>query len=445
MQSFRNDLTEGNVARQLIKFSIPFLASTIIQQLYSMADLMIVGWYSGADSIAGVNIGGQLTNFANALAIGMSVGGTVLVGQYFGAKREDDVHKAISTMFSMLIIMAVILTILFLLLDTNLLMLLRTPETSVGEAKAYLDICLIGLVFIFMYNAISGVLRGMGDSVRPLYFVGGACVLNVFLDIWFIGGLKMGAAGAAIATVVSQAASVVVSAVYLAKRGFMFDFKLSSFKIHMDKLRLILKLGIPTGVQQAITNISFMVMTYLVNGYGVEASAGIGVVGKFNGFAIMPAIAVSNSVAMMSAQNFGANRIDRARHTLNVGIILSLAVSILAFIIAQFFPREIMGIFTRDEAVIEIGAIYMRTFSYDYLIVPFVFNMGGFINGSGHTLVSSACSMMSSIGFRIPAAILLSEVLSMGISGVGLAAPIASIGSGIILIIYIARGAYKKF
>ena len=344
----------------------------------------------------------------------------------------------------MMLILAVVLTAVFLALDRQLLWLIRTPQESFSEARAYLDICLMGLVFIFMYNAISGVLRGMGDSVRPLIFVGGACLLNVGLDFLFIGGFGMGAAGAAIATIIAQAASVIASAIYLAKRGFLFDFKLSSFRIRVEKLKLILKIGIPTGVQQVITSISFMIMAALVNDFGVEAAAAAGIAGKFNGFAIMPAMAISNSVSMMCAQNFGARIIERAKRTLNVGIAISFTLGFIVFIITQLFPEEIMRIFISDEAVIIPGVVYMRAFSYDYLVVPFAFNLMGFVNGSGHTLITAICSVLSAVGFRIPAAILLSSVFSMGLTGVGLAAPIASLGSMFILILYIASGAYRK-
>jgi Na+-driven multidrug efflux pump len=176
----------------------------------------------------------------------------------------------------------------------------------------------------------------------------------------------------------------------------------------------------------------------------VSAAAAAGVAGRFNGFAIMPAMAISNSVAMMCAQNFGARRIDRARRTRNTGFMISLCVSLFVFLMSQVFPGEIMRIFTSDAAVIDIGIVYMRAFSYDYLVVPLTFNLMGFVNGSGNTLVTAICSILSAVGFRIPAALLLSKTFSLGIKGVGLAAPIASSGASIILMCYVASGAYKK-
>lgn len=432
------------MATQLIRFSVPFLLSTIIQQLYGAADMVIVGWFSGPASLSGVNNGGQLTFLATALAIGLAVGGTILIGQYHGARRDKDLAETVSTMLTALLLIGVALTAVFLLLDDVLLRAIQVPAESYDEAHRYLDICLWGLVFIFMYNAISGTLRGMGDSKRPLYFVSIACVMNVVLDLLFVGVFGLGASGAAFATIISQAFSVVVSAVYLARGGFLFDFKLRSFVLHKDKLALILKLGIPASVQQVVTNLSFLLLTTIVNGYGVTASAAAAVASKFNGFAIMPANAISNSVSMMSAQNIGAGLFARAKKTMWVGVLISSCVGALVFAIVQFFPEAILGLFTPDAEVIEAGVLYMRAFSWDYLLVPFAFNFMGLINGAGHTTFSLISSFVSAVGLRIPLALLLSFTAGWGLYGVGLSVPLASLGGAMISLIYILSGRWTR-
>ncbi|MDR0292530.1 MAG: MATE family efflux transporter [Oscillospiraceae bacterium] len=443
-KKFQNDLTQGGVANRLVRFSAPFLLSMLIQQLYNMADLLIVSHFSGEASVSGVNNGGQLTFLATAMAIGLSVGGTILIGQYFGAKMMDDVQKTASTMLTSLLFASVLMTALFLPLGGLFLRALRVPEAGFGEARVYLNICVCGLPFIFLYNAISGILRGMGDSKRPLIFVAGACCANVFLDLLLVAVFHMDAAGAAIATVVSQAGSVVVSAVYLARSGFMFDFKRKSFVIHRDKLKLILRLGIPASISQVAVNLSFLLMSALVNGYGLSVSAAAGLAGRFNGFAIMPAQAVSNSVSMMSAQNLGADRHDRAIHTMRVGILLSLAVGIPVFAAAQLFTTQIMGVLSTVPDVIAAGAVYMRAFSWDYLLVPFVFCFVGLVNGAGHANVTLLNTFISSVGLRVPAALLLSRVFGLGLSGVGLAAPAASAGALIFLLLYLSTGRWRS-
>ena len=427
----------------MLRFSAPFLLSMLIQQCYSMTDLLIVSHFAGDASVAGVNNGGQLTFLATAMAIGISVGGTILIGQYFGAKQLEDVQKTASTMLTALLIVSVLMVAIFFPLSGLLLRALRVPAESVSEAWRYLVICLGGLPFIFLYNAISGILRGLGDSKRPLLFVTGACLVNVFLDLLLVAVLHMDAAGAAIATVISQALSVIVSAIYLARNGFMFDFKPQSFVIHRAKLRLILQLGIPACLSQVAVNFSFLLMTFLLNGYGVFVSAAAGLAGRFNGFAIMPAMAISNSVAMMSAQNLGANRHDRALRTTRVGITLALAIGITVFAAAQFLPQQIMGLLSRSSAVIEAGVVYIKAFSWDYLLVPFAFCFVGLVNGAGHAHIVLINTFISAMGLRIPAALLLSHTLGLGLSGVGLAAPVATAGSAIFLFFYLASGRWR--
>ena len=441
---FQADLTQGAVAGRLIRFSAPFLLSMVIQQCYAMADMLIVSRFSGEAAVAGVNNGGQLSFLATAMAIGLSVGGTILIGQYFGAKQHEDVRKTASTMLTALLAAAVLMTAVFMPLGGVFLRVMNVPEESFSEARRYLSICLCGLPFIFIYNSISGILRGLGDSKRPLYFITLACVLNIILDLLLIAGLGMGAAGAAAATVISQTCSVVVSALYLARGGFIFDFKPKSFVIHRDKLKLILKLGIPSCLSQVAVNLSFLLMTALVNGYGVSVSAAAGLAGRFNGFAIMPAIAVGSSVAMMSAQNLGANRQDRAMRTVKVGIVLAFAVSSFVFAAAQLFSRQIMGVLSAETAVIEAGIIYMRAFSWDYILVPFAFCFNGLVTGAGHARVILVNTFITSVGLRVPAALLLSNTFGFGLRGVGFAAPAATAGSCIFLFCYILSGRWRN-
>jgi putative MATE family efflux protein len=243
-------------------------------------------------------------------------GGSVLISQYLGAGRKKDVAESIGTLFTVMGILAVFFTVLGLVFDDQLLNLINTPPEAFAEAKAYFRICVWGLVFTFAYNVISAVLRGMGDSRNPLIFVAIAAGVNIVLDIVFVYNLGMSAAGAAIATVIAQALSVAISIMYLVRSRFMFDFRLRSFKIHKDKLRLELSLGLPASVQNSITALSFLTMTALVNGYGVYASTAVGIVAKLNGFAILPSMAMSSAVAAMAGQNVGAGRFERALNSI---------------------------------------------------------------------------------------------------------------------------------
>lgn len=444
MAKLQKNLTSGSVVKALMSFAFPFLLSNLIQSLYSVADMWIVGRFNGPISISGVNIGGQVTFLITNIVIGLSTGGTIVIAQYLGAKRMEDAKKSIGTLLVSLIVAAVAITVLMLLLAVPILQLIQTPVESFDEAKSYLDITVLGTIFIFGYNALSAIMRGMGDSKTPMLFVCVAAVANVILDLLLVGTFGMAARGAAIATVISQALSMILCIIYLKKNNFIFDFKLKSFKFDKSEFAMLMRIGIPTAVQNVITNISFLVLTALVNSIGVMESAALGVVSKFNGFAILPAIAFSASISAVSAQNFGAGKIDRAQKTFYVGTLMSLCCTIPIFILVCFFPAQIIAMFDDTPGMVAAGVEYLSTFRYEYLIVPIVFCINGLAAGSGHTLFSSVNNVLSALLFRAPAAILFGMVLEMGMTGIALAVPVSSMGALIIGAVFYFSGKWKK-
>ena len=451
MSKLQRDFTTGPIGRGMIAFAMPFLLSNILQALYGAVDMWVVGNFSAADAtvrtavLSGVNIGSQITNLVAMMVSGLTVSGTVMVGQYVGARKPKDASETVGTMFTLLFLVGLVLTILMIVLSGPLLRLLDTPAEAFPHAQQYLNICLSGTLFIFGYNAISAIQRGLGDSVRPLIFVGVACVINIVLDLWMVKGLGMGAAGAAWATVIAQAVSLGMAAWYLSRSRFIFDFKLSSFKIKKDKMRLMIKLGIPSSVQSIIVNISFLVMTTLVNGIGgYVASAAVGVAGKFNSFAILPAVAMSSSVSAFAAQNIGARRHDRAKKALGVGVAMALGISAAVFVLVQLFPGEIIAFFDQNPDTIANGIEYMRTFSFDYLLVPILFCINGLIMGAGHTTFTLLTASLSSLLLRIPVAVVFGSVLGWGLKGVGLAGPAASTAGVVLASWFLFSGRWLK-
>ena len=451
MSKLQRDFTTGPIGRGMIAFAMPFLLSNILQALYGAVDMWVVGNFSAADAavrtavLSGVNIGSQITHLVAMMVSGLTVSGTVMVGQYVGARKPKDASETVGTMFTLLFLVGLALTILMIVLSCPLLRLLDTPAEAFPHAQQYLNICLSGTLFIFGYNAISAIQRGLGDSVRPLIFVGVACVINIVLDLWLVKGLGMGAAGAAWATVIAQAVSLGMAAWYLSRSRFIFDFKLSSFKIKKDKMRLMIKLGIPSSVQSIIVNISFLVMTALVNGIGgYVASAAVGVAGKFNSFAILPAVAMSSSVSAFAAQNIGARRHDRAKKALGVGVAMALGISAAVFVLVQLFPGEIIAFFDQNPDTIANGIEYMRTFSFDYLLVPILFCINGLIMGAGHTTFTLLTASLSSLLLRIPVAVVFGSVLGWGLKGVGLAGPAASTAGVVLASWFLFSGRWLK-
>ena len=451
MSRLQRDFTQGPIAKGMIAFSMPFLLSNVLQALYGAVDMLVVGNFSHADAavrtaiLSGVNIGSQITHLVAMMVSGLTVSGTVLVGQYVGARKQKDASETVGTMFTMMAIVGATLTALMLIFSAPLLRLLNTPEAAFPHAQSYLNICLSGTLFIFGYNAVSSIQRGLGDSVRPLIFVGVACIVNIVLDLWLVKGLHMGAAGAAWATVIAQAVSLVLAAWYLSRNKFIFDFKLRSFRIDKNKMKMMISLGIPSSVQSIIVNISFLVMTAVVNGIGGEiASAAVGVVGKFNSFAILPAVAMSSSVSAFAAQNIGAGLYDRARKSLGVGIGIAMCISLAVFAAVKLFPAQIIALFIQHEETIQSGVEYMRTFSFDYLLVPIQFCFNGLIMGAGHTRFTLFSAALSSILLRIPVAVLLGSVLGWGLMGVGLAGPAATLAGVCVAGWFVFSGRWMK-
>ena len=442
-KSLQKDFTEGNIAQHLVKFCIPFLLANLLQALYGMVDVLVVGWYCETPVLTGVNSASQITHLMVMAVSGLSVGGTVLVAQYFAARKMKDVSETIGTMFSLLIICAVVISAAVLMLLKPLLSLMNLEGVALDAGADYLRICTLGNIFVFGYNAISAVQRGMGDSKHPLWFVGIACAVNVVLDFVLVGWVKMGAAGAAWATIAAQGISLVMAAVYLAKNDFVFDFKAKSFRIHKDKTGMLFRLGLPSSVQSIVTNLSFILMTTLANGIGVEAGAAVGVVGKFNSVAILPIVAMGSSVSAIAAQNIAANLQDRAMKVMKYGIIISLVVGGIVFTASQVLAEPILRIFkSDDEKVIELGAKYLRAFSFDYLFVSFLFNMNSLISAAGHAVFTLISSSLSAIILRAPVAVWLSGT-SLGIAGIGYAAPAATISAVLLALVYILSGKWK--
>lgn len=443
---FRQDLTKGSVSKQLIKFAIPFLLSNLLQAFYSVADMIIVGRFSGTTGITAVNIGSQINILVTGAALGLTIGATVLIAQYGGAGKYDEQRKTIGTIFTLYMLVAVAATAVMVFLWSPLLNVLKTPEPAFEEAKSYYIICMAGLVFTFAYNVISAVLRGLGDSKRPLYFVLIAAIGNVIGDIILVGPFKMGAAGAAYATVTAQALSVILSLIYLFKNKFFDEYHKSDFKIDREKAKTILKIGLPSSVQQIVVSFSFLTLTALVNSLpnAVVASACQGIGGKVNSFAVLPALAMSSAVSSMAGQNIGAGEVERAKKTMLTGMGIAFCITIFAFAIVELFPNFIIRLFDTNPEVIEVGTQYLRFIALDYLFVPFVFCMNGLAIGAGYTNFALFNACFSSILVRVPFAYIMVNLSGLGFNGVGIATGLASVASIIVGAIYVTSGKWKK-
>ncbi len=444
MARIENNLSEGSVVRQLIVFSIPFVLSSIVQNLYGLVDMIVIGRFAGAASLSGVNTSSAYISAITNVAIGFCNGGTVVIGQYLGLGDRERLKNVIGTLCSFIVLLALALTAVSLALTGGILGLMQTPPEALSEARAYYIVSVIGFVFIFGYNLLSAILRGVGDSRRPFVFVCIACVINIVLDLVLIGPLGMGALGAALATVIAQGVSMLLCIAYLRKNDFVFDFSPSSLRIKKDSLRLLLRVGIPTTIQSSVNVFAFTVLTAITNTLGVMASAALAGAQKITLFAILPSVGFGNAISAMCAQNFGADRQDRAIHTMRVGFLLTMAVNVVLFAVIELLPEPFMRLFGSDAEMIGLGVVYLRICSLDYLFVPFHGSLTGYLIGSGHTTLPAGISLCSSFIFRLPAAYLIGIVMGYGIAGVAWATPIASFSVGLFSLLYYISGRCKK-
>ncbi|MDR1734357.1 MAG: MATE family efflux transporter [Oscillospiraceae bacterium] len=453
MSKFQKDLTQGSVAKHLIRFSLPFLAANLLMALYNMADMFFVGRFNGAVGATAVGVGGQVTILEYNLVAGLAVGGTILIAQNIGANRLENVRKTIGSMFTLYGIIGAALTVIMLIANPYIIRLLVSDPLAYPETLKYVNVCTTGLLFIFGYNAVSAVLRGMGDSKHPLVFVAIAAAINIGLDWYLCGPQDMGAQGAAIATVVAQGISFVISLVFLRRSEFIFDFKLKSFKIDKQMTKQLFKIGLPSSCGATLTSFSFMVLTGVANALaGIVGNTALSVTGKVNSVAILPAFAMQSSVSSMAGQNIGAGKPDRALKTTLTAVGLTLAITSVMLVLVQLFAGPITHFFIGDETgglspevaaqCLEQTAVYIRSLSWDYLVVSVAFNFMGLAMAAGHTTFSMLNGVIASLAVRVPAAYLLGTYF--GLKGMGFAAPIATGFSAIVLLIYVLRGSWRK-
>ncbi|MDO4573645.1 MAG: MATE family efflux transporter [Planctomycetia bacterium] len=440
----QKDLTTGNPSRTLVSFAIPFFIANLLQALYGMVDLLIVGRFtSGPIDSAAVANGTQVLMLATFFLTGLTTGATVVIGNYFGAKDSDKLRKAIGTMLSGFCLFTLLLMAFLFYFTPALVRFLNTPAQAVEKTVEYVEICTAGLLFVYGYNAFSAILRGVGNSFLPMVFIGIACVCNIVIDLILVGGYGMGPAGAAYATIGSQAISMMCAFGYLKYQKTLFDFKLASLKIDPRTAWTLFSIGFPLAIQSTIIDLSFMLIFAFVNKFGVAASAGYGICCRLNGILLLPAVSLAMALTPIIAQNLGAGKHDRALRFLKLSATYATAVGVLLFCWMQFFPEPAFALFTNDPEVIRQGALYMRGFCYDALVLGFVFSGNGFLNGSGHTRFSLVNNLIPTFLVRVPFAWYISTMPEATLYGIGLAAPLASFLSIFITLTYLATGRWK--
>lgn len=437
--SQRNELLDGKISTALLKFAMPFMAASFLQALYGAVDLFVVGQYAGSAAVSAVAIGSQVMQTITGIILGISTGGTVLIARRIGEGNARRAASAVGALTVLFVILAAVLSPLMALFTNQAVALMETPAQAVPFARDYIFVCACGIPFIIGYNAVSGIFRGIGDSKTPVYFIIIACVVNIAGDFLLAGAMNMGAAGAALATVAAQTVSFLAFLVFMKKKGLPFAFTRRDIRLQRDDTAAILKVGVPLAIQDALVNVSFLVITAIVNTLGLVASAAVGVVEKVIVFAFLPTGAFSSAVATMSAQNLGAGQPRRARQSLRCGILYSLVIGILMCAFTQFFPEALPRIFSKDAAVVTAAGQYLRSYTIDCILVSFVFCINAYFSSYGKSIISFAHSMVATFAVRIPVTYVLSRYTADSLYPMGLAAPAASLVSIIICAFFLQR------
>ena len=430
-------LTEGNVFTTLIKFSLPFLFSNILQAAYGAADLLIVGQFADPSSISAVATGSQIMQTVTGLCIGLATGGTVVIGQHFGSGNKQGWLTAIQSILVLFALLSGLLTFGLVSFLSPLCTIMQTPTEAFESTKQYLFICSGGILFILGFNAVSAILRGFGDSKTPLLFVSIACFTNIAGDLLLVGKFQMGAVGAAIATVGAQAVSLLLSIVFLLLRRYWKKFWYQTVRFQVCSVQKILAIGLPIALQEGLINVSFLIITAIVNTMGVTASAAVGIVEKLIVFSMLPTTAFASSVSAMTAQHYGAGLLHRARSGLKYGIFLSVLLGLPFFLCSQWKGELLLRLFTADPDVIRAGVSYLRSYSLDCILVCFVFCMNAYFSGCGYSLFPLLHSLAATITLRIPVSYLFSHCLTPSMFAIGCAAPLATMLSLILCILYL--------
>lgn len=443
------DLTQGRVGKVLLKFSLPLFLSTVIQAIINLSDLIIVAIFSNQQGIvAGVGLAGQVNYLVINAVIGLSIGGSILISQYFGAKSINQMNSAINTLLTILLLLAIIFTIIMTCCSTLIIRALKTPASAFAQARDYLFYTMTGLIFIFLYNGFSAILRGLGDSITPLIFIGIAAIINIGLDILAVLVLKMAAIGVALATVVSQLIGALISGIYLIKKGKQFNLTKFKFSFNKDKIKNILKIGIPTSIQNIVASFSFIAMTYIINIVGgdkaVYALAAAGMAFKINSFAVLPSRSMNNSIASMVGQNIGAKNHKRVKQTFFYGLLYGLLAGAFFTTSTFLFAKGLLRLFKADNQTLAFGIPYVRAFAFDYMLLPLAVSQYGLVDGLGKTKISMWVNSITSLGLRVTGAYLLGKILNMGMLGIGLSIPITSLASAIIMFIIIRTKIWKQ-
>lgn len=432
----QGNFTEGKIFAPLLAFALPVLLALFLQSLYGAVDLLVVGQFATSADVSAVSTGSQIMFTVTNVIAALAMGTTILIGQQMGAGRNEQAGRTMGTSIVFFTVLALILSVVMVAFVKPIATIMNAPQEAFAMTCDYLRICSSGMIFIVGYNLIGSLFRGLGNSRLPLLTVAIAAVINIFGDLFCVCVLHMGAAGAAVATVVSQAISLVISFLFIRRMKLPFHFTRKELCWDGSLIRRVLGLGFPIAISDFLVGLSFLVIVAIVNVLGVTASAGVGVAEKVCGFIMLVPSAFSQSMAAFAAQNFGANKLDRARKGLLYGLAVSWIIGAVMVYLSFFHGDMLCRIFAREPEVVAAGWQYLKAYGIDCLLTPVFFNLAGYFNGLGRTRFVMSENLIGGIGIRLPVSYLMSRIKPVSLFRIGLATPMASFVQNVLCVVY---------
>lgn len=421
------DFTQGSILGPLMKFTLPIMAALVLQALYGAVDLLVVGQFASAGAVSAVATGSQILHTLTLLITGLAMGMTIIIGQQIGEKKHEKVGYTIGTGILLFAIVSILITIIMMFATPAFVAFLQAPKEAFDDTVSYVMICSGGILFITAYNILGSIFRGIGDAKTPFIAVLIACIGNIILDLIFVAVFHLGAAGAALATVLAQAVSVVLSLILIKKRGLPFAFTKKHLRMDRNLAGRILKLGFPCALQDVLVSISFLAIMAIVNSLGVIASAGVGVAEKLCVFIMLVPSSYMQSISAYVAQNTGAGQPKRAKRGMLYGMATSFAFGIVLGYLAFFHGELLARIFSNDATVISAAADYLKGYAIDTLLTAFLFCFMGYFNGCGKTTFVMAEGIIGAFGVRIPVSYFFSKAAEVSLFHISLATPSSTI------------------
>ena len=441
-----SDFTEGSIAGKMLKFMIPILGALILQAMYGAVDVLVVGRFGTTAGISGVSTGSNIVNLVIFTITGLSMGVTVLIGQYIGEKKESQIGRLIGGAICFFAALSVVLAAVLLIFAKSFALLMQAPEEAVELTAQYVQICGGGIIFIVAYNVISSIFRGMGNSRLPLVFVAIACVVNIVGDLFFVAVLHMNVVGAALATVMAQAVSVVLSFVIIRRQKLPFVMKRKDIRFNRE-IKSFVRVGAPVAFQEVMTQLSFLALCAFINRLGLDASSGYGVANKIVRFVMLVPSSLMQSMSSFVAQNVGAGKEKRAKQTMFTGMAVGCSIGIVIASLAFFRGDILAKVFSDDGAVVARAAEYLKGFSPEAVVTCILFSFIGYYNGHGQTFFVLLQGLAQTFLVRLPMSYYMSIQENASLMHIGLAAPCATvfgIGINAVFFAYCMRKGRKK-